>query len=260
MAQLTKTDMMTELAKMGEFFWAGEAEIATKFFEGVNEPKEHIHWLKHQCYRELRGPGLLHRSDSRTDWFINDVKQGLPTAETRQGRADLEYGLMQILEEFTHFRLYADILEDITGEPVMMSDLVGLTLPSDKKLEEIRSRAMGKDTKLAHMAFSFTEGGGAGIFYAAAVFETEDPLMKRISNAGKAIYNDEVGHYEHNSDGVELAFETKDEFETLKAMLIEVCQERLRMRSSMYGDPISEERIQEITDRKIVPLKPHLIP
>ena len=259
MAQLTKTDLMADLADLGEYFWAGEAEIATKFFAGVQKPEDHVLWLKHQCLRELRGPGLLQRDDSRTGWFMKNVQDGLPSAETREGRAELDQQMGQMWEEFTHFRFYADILEDITGEPVRMEELRGLHLPSDDRLEALRRKLLDENRKLAHFAFSFTEGGGAGIFYAAAVFETDDPLMMRIKAAGKTIYNDEVGHYEHNADSVELGIET-EEFERLRSMIIEVCRERLRMRSEMHGDPMPEERIQEITDHKIAPLKPHLIP
>ena len=141
---------------------------------------------------------------------------------------------------------------------VRMEDLRGLHLPSDDRLEALRRKLLDENRKLAHFAFSFTEGGGAGIFYAAAVLETDDPLLLRIKNAGKTIYNDEVGHYEHNADTLELGIEA-EEFERLRSMVVEVCQERLRMRSEMHGDPMSEERIQEITDRKIEPLKPHVI-
>ena len=260
MAQATKTDLMAELTEMGEYFWAGEAEIATQFLTAPHEPEDHVLWLKHQCLRELRGPGLLPRPDSRTDWFIKSVQAGLPDAETPEGREALEYGLEQLREEFSHFQFYADILEGITGEPVRMRDLEAMRLPSDLRLEAMRKRLLADDKKLARMAFSFTEGGGAGIFYAAAVLETDDPLLLKIKAAGKTIYNDEVGHYEHNADDVEVGIETVEELERLRGMVVEVCQERLRMRSEMHGMTMSEGRIREITEGNIEPLKPAIIP
>jgi hypothetical protein len=259
MAQLTKTDMMQELADLGEYFWAGEAEIATTFFTAAHDPKDHVLWLRHQCLRELRGTGLLLRPGTRTQWFIDNVQAGLPDAETADGRGALEYGLQQMLEEFTHYRMYADILESITGEPTRMADLQALHLPSDDRLEALRLRLLEENDELAGMTFGFAEGGGAGIFHAAAMLETNDPLLLRIKAAGKEIYNDEVGHYEHNSDGVSTALETEEQFASFRAMVIAVCQERLRMRAEMHGITISEERIQEITDRQIVPLKPRLV-
>jgi hypothetical protein len=260
MAQMTKTDMMTELAEMGEYFWAGEAEIATTFLTGASKPEDHILWLKHQCFRELRGPGILKRQDSRTDWFIKNVQDGLPAAETREGREEMEHQLEQIQEEFSHFKFYADILEDITGEPVSMKELRELGLPSDGRLEAMRKRFLDENPKLAHLAFGFTEGGGAGIFYAAAVLETDDPLLLRVKRAGKTIYNDEVGHYEHNVDGLELALDDEAECRRLREMVVEICEERLRMRSEMHGMTMSEERIKEIAAGKIEPLKPRVIP
>ncbi len=109
MAQLTKRDMMKELAELGEYFWAGEAEIAKNFLEAPHAPEDHILWLKHQCLRELRGPGLLHRPSSRTEWFIKNVEDDLPSAETHDGRLEMEYALGQLLEEFQHFKYCADI-------------------------------------------------------------------------------------------------------------------------------------------------------
>ena len=256
MAQVTAADKMAELTELGERFWAGEAEIARNFLTGATKPEDHILWLKHQCYRELRGPGLLARPRSRTAWLIDNVAKGLPFAETREGRAELDQQIGQIHEEFTHFRLYADILEDISGEPVRMQELTDLELPSDKRIEETRTRLFDEDERLAQLAYGFAEGGGAGIFYAAAALETADPLLLRIRDAGRLIYDDEVGHGEHNANSVEVADLSDEDYAQLKAMLIEICQERLRMRAEMHGSVILEERIQEITDGKIEPLKP----
>ncbi len=256
MAPRTAQDMMGEIAAFGARFWAGEAEVASTFLTAPHEPLDHVQWLRHQCYRELRGPGLLKRPHSRTEWVIENVSGGLQVAESREGRAELEYQLEQIREEFTHFRLYADILEDITGSPVLMRDLEGLALPSDRRIEETRERLTAVDEHLASLAFGVAEGGGAGIFHAAAALETDDPLLRRIRDAGRAIYDDEVGHGVHNAADVAATVTAEGDFEKLRAMLVEVCQGRLRMRAEMFGIEISEERIAEITDGKIEPLAP----
>ena len=162
MIETTTETMMRELTRLGECFWAGEAEIARDFLTAPHEPRDHVQWLRHQCYRELRGPGLLKRPHSRTQAVIDNVLGGLPMAETRAGRAELEYQLEQIREEFTHFRLYADILEDITGEPVLMRDLEGLKLPSDRRIEEMRTRLMAEDAKLARLGVQLLGGRRRG--------------------------------------------------------------------------------------------------
>ncbi len=256
MALRTGQDMMSELAAFGERFWAGEAEVARTFLTAPHEPHDHVRWLRHQCYRELRGPGLLKRHQSRTDWVIASVNDGLRVAEDREGRAEFERQLGQILEEFTHFRLYADLLEDITGEPVLMRDIEGLELASDRRVEAIRKRLMDGDQHLAHMAYGVAEGGGAGIFHAAAALETDDPLLGRIRDAGRVIYDDEVGHGSDNAADVAKSVTAESDFAKLRAMIVEICQERLRMRAEMYGIEISEDRIAEITDGKIELLAP----
>ena len=252
-----QTGLMAELVELGERFWAGEAEIARTFLTSHPKPEDHAQWLRHQCYRELRGPGLLARPRSHTSWVIDNINDGLSVAETKEGRALLEYQLGQIREEFTHFRLYADMLEDITGEPVRMLDLRDLTPPSDRRIEEMRSHLSAEDERLAYFAYSFAEGGGAGIFYAAAALETDDPLLLRIKDAGRLIFDDEVGHGEHNYAEIEESIESDPgEYDRLRNMLVKICQKRLRMRAEMFGIPISEERIQEITDGQIEPLTP----
>jgi hypothetical protein len=250
------TALMSDLTRISERFCAGEAEVAQTFLMAPHEPRDHVPWLRHQCYRELHGPGLLYRAHSRTEWVIDNVNKGMPVAETSDGRAEFERQLRQIREEFTHFRLYADILEDITGEPVRMADLAGLSLPSDRRIEEMRGRLITEDERLAQLAFGFSEGGGAGIFYAAAALETDDPLLLCIKEAGRIIYDDEVGHGEGNASDVELALSTEADFLKVREMVIEISQERLRMRAEMHGIVFSEERIQEITDGKIEALKP----
>ena len=78
-----------DLYALGEAFWAGEAEIARTFLTANHVPLDHVHWLRHQCYRELRGPGLLARPHSRTEWLMDNINQGLPAAETKKGREEL---------------------------------------------------------------------------------------------------------------------------------------------------------------------------
>ena len=246
------TDLMAELNSLGESFWAGEAEIAREFLMAAHDPKDHVHWLLHQCYRELRGPGLLDRPSSRTRWVVDNIAAGLPAAETAEGRTQLKYQLHQIAEEFDHFKLYADIL----GGPVKMEDMRGLSLPSDKVIEALRVKLYAENERLARLAYDFTEGGGAGIFYAQGALETNDPLLLRIKDAGRYIYDDEVPHGQHGVSGIELNLTTAEDFQKIRAMIVEIGRERMRMRAEMHDTTMSEARIDEITAGKIEPLKP----
>ncbi len=254
MTTTTAADMKAEIRALGQCFWAGEAEIARNFLTAPHEPADHVHWLRHQCYRELRGPGLLERPHSRVRWIIQNVHDKLPAAESKDGRDEFEYQLESLRQEFTHYRLLADILEDVTGESVRMSDIDGLRLPGDDRIEAMRSRLIAEDERIAHIAYSFAEGGGAGIFHAGAALETDDPLLLRIQHACRVIYDDEVGHGEHGAEAAENALDTEEELLTLRRMLLEICPERLRMRSEMYGQEPDEARIAEIANGHIDPL------
>ena len=250
----TIADMKAEIRALGQRFWAGEAEIARNFLTAPHAPADHVHWLRHQCYRELRGPGLLARPHSRVQWIIENIGDSLPAAESREGRDELEYQLESLRQEFTHYRLLADILEDVTGEPVRMSSLDGLRLPSDDRIEAMRARLIAENERIAHIAYSFAEGGGAGIFHAGAALDTDDPLLLRVKHACRIVYDDEVGHGEHGAEAAESALDTEEELALLRRMLMEICTERLRMRSEMYGIEPDEARIAEIANGRIDPL------
>ncbi len=256
MTTATARDLKQQIRAMGQCFWAGEAEIARNFLAVPREPLDHVHWLRHQCYRELRGPGLLARPHSRVEWIIDNVRSRLPVAESREGRDTLEYQLESLRQEFTHFRLFADILEEITGQPVLMSDLDGLRLPSDDRIEAGRKQLIAQNERIAHIAYNFAEGGGAGIFHAGAALETSDPLLLRIKDASRIVYDDEVGHGEHGADSVESELDDPADLETLRSMLAVICADRLRMRSEMYGFHPDETRIAEIANGQIDPLPP----
>ncbi|MDA1036590.1 MAG: hypothetical protein O3B65_06895, partial [Chloroflexi bacterium] len=88
MATAELTDLMADLKRLWLSLQAGEAEIASDFLTAPHEPKDHVHWLQHQCMRELRGPGLLERPKSRTRWLVDNIAAGLPAAETEDGRAE----------------------------------------------------------------------------------------------------------------------------------------------------------------------------
>jgi hypothetical protein len=256
MATAAHTDLMADLLTLWRSIQAGEAEIATDFLMASHAPEDHVHWLRHQCLRELRGPGLLTRAKSRTQWLVDNIASGLPAAETPEGREELQYQLHQIAEEFDHFKLYADILADITGAPVLMTDLRDLKLESDKNIEDLRITLFAKNERLARLAYDFTEGGGAGIFYAQAALETDDPLLLRIKHAGRIIFDDEVGHGEHGIEGVDLGLTTDEEFAEFRAMVVAIARERMHMRAAMHGSTIADERVAEIVAGKIEPIKP----
>lgn len=244
-----------DMARIAKYFWAGEAEAATNFFAQATKPEDHVRWLRHQCYRELHGPGFLARQGSTIERFVAQMQQGLPAAEDRATRAAFERDMGAMVEEWNHFRLYADILEDITGKPVLMKDLLDAEYPEAQKLEKLRERLRSNpgDRLVTDVAFTYAEGGGAGIFWASAQIGGND-LYDRIAAASKSIYDDEVPHGEHGEHLADTYLTTEAEWTRAREILIELSKQRLRMRTEMYGMPIDEQRIAEISEGKIEPL------
>ncbi len=241
------------MSQLGRWFWAGEAEIARRFFDQAVDPADHIRWLQHQCYRELHGPGFLKREASKISWLTHQVAEGMPAAEEQGSRLKFERDLFALAEEFNHFRLFADILEGITGTAVLMMDISASEFPEAKKLELLREMLRSTEPLVTDIAYSYAEGGGAGIFYAGSKLSGSN-LLDAIASACGRVYEDEVPHGEHGAHMATQHLDSQADWSRAMEILIEVCQQRLRMRYEMFGLEIDEARITAITNGNIEPI------
>jgi len=141
------------------------------------------------------------------------------------------YSLRQIVEEFNHYVLFADILEFLTGAPVGPSETV--QLPAEKPSRHapaLRERRHPVDAA----AVLFTEGGAHGSFAKARRF-TAANLEHKIAHAMKVIYDDERDHFHEAALQASAAIHSDADLARITAAIVEVSSARVEMRREMFA-------------------------
>jgi hypothetical protein len=230
-------------------YWAGEAEVASAFFDQPHTGDEHLPWLKSQMVRELAWP----------DGRLTRVAEAFKKVERELDRHEVHRLFMNAEEEYSHYLVLADIAEAAAGRRLEPEELLyNKELPEWKALDKVRTREAGWDNAVS----GFHEGGGLGIYHAAMLIEPmeQDPYREQIAAAMGMIYEDEVGHAAHGfRDVVRVAATATDElWQRVLEKVEAVGYQRVRMRNEQFGFPLSEERIAEIGEGKILPYIPPL--
>ena len=234
-----------ELLHHASRWWAGEAEAAKTFFGMPHSGEEHLRWLRLQAYKELqpRPDGLIRR-------LVDKLQADYPGLEHGVDRAGYLHTLEFLLEEFRHYVLFADVIDEVTGGVLTPEELATYELPEERKLRELRE-AFGREWgDLARSASSFCEGGGASLFY-EGMRTSGDPLSDKIAAACKSVYRDEMEHAHHGVEDLVRVARTEADWRTARYLVEEISKQRLRMRNEQFGFPLSEERLREIGDGKI---------
>ncbi len=250
MDELRKRELAGELNDLGQRFWAGEAEICRRFWGEPRSAEEQAHWLRLQVFKEMYGSGLVGRPEGIIRALIDKLAETLPLAQNKAQRDEFERNIRVLREEFTHFRLFADVLESATGEPVQLSTLKEWQLPEDRRLQELRQSHRESRGGLGELAVGFTEGGGASFFFEGRKIGG-DPVADEIARVCAVVFNDELEHGEHGAFGLERELDSEEEWAEVREMVTAICKQRLRMRYEMFALPIDEQRIQEVADGKI---------
>ena len=253
MDEQRKRELAGEMNELAQRFWAGEAEICRQFWSEPRSTEEQARWLRLQVYKEMFGSGLAGHPDGIIRGLIERLAQTLPEAQTKAQRDEFERDIRVLREEFTHYRLFADILEDAVGEPVRLEKLRGWQLPEDAKLQQVRQSAREDMGSVGEAAIGFTEGGGASFFYEGRKLGG-DPLSDRIAAACAIVFEDETEHGEHGASELGHSLDSEEEWAEAREIVVAICQQRLRMRYEMFGIPVDEARIAEVTEGRIAPL------
>jgi len=248
-----KSELAASLNEMGRKFWAGEAEICRQFWGQPRTSEEQAHWLRLQVYKEMYGSGLVGNPGGLIRAFLEELHDQVGNAETKEQRNELERSLRVLREEYNHFKLFADALETATGQPVSNESLQGWQLDEDKKLQSIRQRIREQEGAFGELAIMFTEGGGSAFFLVGREIKG-DALADQIAQACEIVYTDEIEHGEHGALDLERELDSEGDWAKAREFIIEICQQRLRMRYGMFALPIDERRITEITEGNIEPL------
>ena len=245
-----------ELVRIATPYWETEAELTRRFFASKPSKDVWVHYLKAAVYKELNpvigyGPtdgyacGLHMEFSGLIDQF-GSVNNGLD-------RRSFHSRLMQMTEEFMHYVVLAEVLEDILGRPLNPDDPE--QLPEDDKLNRMRHEYVNHSDPAVSSVMELTEGGGTATFREGASL-TGGPFEQKLAAAFKIIADDEDGHVDHAARDLSDVIVTESDFEAARKALIQVSMQRLHMRNEMFSFPMSRAELDKyLVSRGGVPVE-----
>ena len=239
-------DVMQTLIDTATPYWDAEAEIARRFFARA-APQDHVFYLKAQMWKELNPVdgyfNGLHRELSRAADMFPKVGRSID-------RHDYLFLLEQLVSEYNHYVLLADILEHLLGRRLRKSDL--RQLPEEKKLGDLRRRLVSRGGAIGRAAVGFTEGGGAALFRVGAKLRGS-ALNEATAKAMKVIWEDEKDHYREQAKTAAALVETPRDLARMCEAIRAVSDQRVRMRNEMFREPLSPAEIGKFIARRQKP-------
>jgi len=236
-------DRMQTLIDRATPYWDAEAEIARRFYRAAT-PDAHVFYLRAQIWKEL----------NPVDGFFNGLHRELvkavdlfPRVGRRIDRHDYLFLLQQLVAEYSHYVMLADILEHLLGRKMTRRDTV--QLPEEKKLGDIRRRYVRRGGPIGKAAVGLTEGGGAALFRVGAKLKGS-ALNRMTAQAMKVIWDDEKDHYiEQGRVAARLVGNRKD-MKKMCAAIEEVSLQRVWMRNEMFAEPMSRDALEKYIARR----------
>lgn len=228
-------------------YWETEAAIARRFFRRKPTRDQHVHWLKAQLWKELHPVdgyfSGLHRE-------LANLVEMFPEVDRTVDRHQY-HGLMeQMVQEFNHYVLQADILEYLLGRGIGAEDTN--QLPEEKALGDLR-RGYVAGSAVEKAAVLVTEGGGARLFREGRKLKGS-VLERKIAAAMEVIYQDEKNHYREAAREAAAAVRNRRDLTTMKRAIRRVSLQRVRMRNEMFLFPLSDDDVQRCLDRFLRPV------
>jgi hypothetical protein len=245
-------------------WWAGEAEVVRTYFSQPRTAADDAHWLKLQASREL---GAAARQ-------ANEAPALFEAVEATVDRHDLEAAVRVVYEEVRHYRLLADILEEVTGAKPKAAELLAYAgtlkervghrdLPALCEHIAVVKKLVEKYGELTETVLKFFEGGGAAIFYSGSrlleypyISYSNGAVERKIAAAMKIIFEDEMRHGPIHIPDVAAQLRSDADFRAAEDIVATKAKAHLRLRNETFGYPLTEERMQEIDGGiRIEPLK-----
>ena len=224
-------------------YWDVEAEIARRFYKNAKR-SDHAFYLRAQLWKEL----------NPVDGFFNGLHRELtkaakmfPRVGKNIDRHDYLFLLEQLVSEYNHFVLLADILEYIQGRKLSKRDLK--QLPQEKKLGEIRRSFVKKGGPIGKAAVGITEGGGSALFRVGKNLKG-NKINEMTARAMRVIWNDEKQHYLVQAKEAAKIVKTSNDMNIMKSAIVEVSVQRVWMRNEMFLEPMAKEEIEIFLARR----------
>ena len=229
------TDIAQQLLETVTPYWEAEAEITRRFFAESPTSEGQIYWLRAQIWKELHP----------VDGYFNGIHQELvkmadmfPGIDKTIDRHHFSFLMKQMLEEFEHYVMFADIFEKLVGRKIDV-DRDPVQLPEEKKLQTLRQDYVKSGSAIDKAAVLFTEGGGAAMFREGAKV-TGGELEQMIARAMQIIYDDEKDHFREGARESAALVKTAEDAQRMKAAIRDVSRQRVSMRLEMFRSNMTE--------------------
>jgi hypothetical protein len=236
-------DTMQILIDTATPYWDAEAEIARRFFKTA-EPEDHIFYLKAQMWKELNPVdgyfNGLHRELSKAADMFPKVGKSID-------RHDYMFLLEQLVAEYNHYVVLADILEHLLGRKLRKSDL--RQMPQEKKLGDLRRSYVKTGGPIGRAAVGFTEGGGNALFRVGAKLKGSK-LNEMTARAMKIIWEDEKDHYLEQAKIASGLVKNKADLDRMTTAIRAVSEQRVWMRNEMFREPMTRDELEAFIARR----------
>ena len=230
-------DLEQQLLNAAWPFWECEAEIAKRFYVKASDD-DHIFYLRAQLWKEL----------NPVDGFFNGLHKELkgvvdlyPKVDNGIDRHDYHFMLLQLVQEFNHYVVLADIFEHLVGRPISPDDTT--QLDEEKKLGNVRRAYVAANDPLLNAAVGFTEGGGARLFREGKELKGSE-VNKLTAKAMQTIFDDEHDHYMEQAKEAISHIKSPEDLERMKDAVAKISEQRVWMRAEMFRDAMSREEVE----------------
>lgn len=239
------TTYARRLVDLATPYWETEAELTRRFFASRPSRERWIHYLRAAVYKELNpviGYGPTDGYACGLHMELRGLVDSFERVDDGLDRREFHGRLQQMTEEFMHYIVLAEALEELLGRRLAPGDPV--QLPEDARLNEMRRTYRLSGNPAVQAAMELTEGGGTATFREGAKL-TGGPFEDRLAAAFKVIADDEDGHVDHAAEDLAEAVTTDGDFEAARAALLAVSMQRLHMRNEMFSMPMSRRELDD---------------
>ena len=222
-----------------DHYWGGIKELIEQYFSKPRPMEQDVYWLKVTMYKEIKAvPKILPVLREQYFKLDRDLDRHL-----YEGMA------YELADEVKHYRLLADTLEWLTGEKAY-ADRCSAS-PEQTKLVELRKNLVN-DLRLApHLNVAHET-----VFASVMKNISGGALEKRIAKAYRHVFTDEVNHYKLGWKELKASHLDNEQLERVITANKQVARQYLVMRNELFGNVLSQKRLEEIDHRNIQSYRP----
>lgn len=242
---------LKELIELAAPYWAAEDEVHKTYFNSPKRTKEtDLLWLRRQCYKEFWGSGI----GDKKGLFLGPVaylSKVYKDIDQKVNRHEVLEAIDDLRDEFSHYCLFADIYDYLSGEKIRPQDLKGWK--EDDKITKMRFDYKKKLGKVGHVVVRFSEGGFSSLYRVGMKLKGKGELNSRIAKACQEVYSEEIKHMGYGLKELSSMQLAKAQWEEFKKAAKALLMQRIYMRNEQFSFPLNPKRMKELEEGKAKP-------